>query len=714
MAQPLTWRDVAAPDYRGVQQGINSAAELFNRAATGLSGATTQYGDQQTLQQLAAYQDAQKLQEALQSGQFNTANASPEALKTIQSRAGELITNAGNQQKNIFDALMNPQKLAYQGVLNNQAEFNLGQDQYGQKRLENVTNVRADDAFARSELNRVAQEEVGNDLRTLQMGGQINNIGDFIKVRDSQAAAGKSPSYLQALTAQGKSLFPELDVPLATLTGSTAGTSSGSLLSNAANTFNAQNAELLAKTETANGLPTNYLKGVVNIEGGTTGKASPTGALGAGQFVETTWNSLANAPEGKALGMRLVTAANKGTPDDPRRDNNVNIQATGLLAKQNGSLLDKAGVAKTPENLFLVHNIGPGIIEGIKTGKVDDQTTQFMKLNGFKEGDSVKGWIDQTAKKFIAGANQETPSRASVRTGAEVGKAAIALGEQNSIVPLVNQMVKSFGSEDSSLASTVKKLSGKEGTLSNSSPEDISENLIFAMKELGVNAPAAARVLEEAGTADWKLSLRPGTPWFPNTIDKTRLEALVKTLKSSPDILKAVQTGANNKELVSGIDTEVSAMTAQKAVVDKARRLDREQGTPATAANLLREQARLAEFQRDAGIENTNVVTQVAPNLPNLPPPKPVATPVNNAAALLNAPPAGTTLSRNLYLEQQAAAAASRALIPQRAKEAADALEKAKAIKVLEEAEYQKKLKKLREEMGAKTAPGQLLSSVRF
>lgn len=97
MAQ-LTWRDVAAPNLGNPQDSINAAARLLASSTTGLSGALTQFGDQQALQQLAAYTDAQKLQADIQSGRFNTANASGEALASIMSRPADLLTNAINQQ----------------------------------------------------------------------------------------------------------------------------------------------------------------------------------------------------------------------------------------------------------------------------------------------------------------------------------------------------------------------------------------------------------------------------------------------------------------------------------------------------------------------------------------------------------------------------------------------------------------------------------------
>lgn len=77
------------------------------------------------------------------------------------------------------------------------------------------------------------------------------------------------------------------------------------------------------------------LRGLIKFEDGWYGKASPTGALGVGQFTKGTWNWLALTPRGQELGMRLITPANQGTKFDPRRHARTNTLATALLARWN-------------------------------------------------------------------------------------------------------------------------------------------------------------------------------------------------------------------------------------------------------------------------------------------------------------------------------------------------------------------------------------------
>ena len=108
------------------------------------------------------------------------------------------------------------------------------------------------------------------------------------------------------------------------------------------------------------------LRGFVKMEAGWNGQMSPTGAIGTGQFTQGTWNDLAKSKEGQNIGMKPITSSNFRTANDPRYDKRVNTLATALLAKQNADRLKSEGVAVTGENLYMLHNIGPGVIPALK------------------------------------------------------------------------------------------------------------------------------------------------------------------------------------------------------------------------------------------------------------------------------------------------------------------------------------------------------------
>lgn len=168
-------------------------------------------------------------------------------------------------------------------------------------------------------------------------------------------------------------------------------------------------------SEAANmyGIPEDVLRGFVKMEGGWTGAMSPTGAIGTGQFTKGTWDSLAKTSEGRAIGMREI-GKDFRTANDPRHDKRVNTLATGLLAKQNADLLRRAGLEVTGENLYMVHNIGPGVIPALKGQPVSAATQQAMRLNGMTAGMSSNDFVAFQKDRFqshYASANSITTSK---------------------------------------------------------------------------------------------------------------------------------------------------------------------------------------------------------------------------------------------------------------------------------------------------------------
>ena len=107
MAQ-LRWDQVSAPNLSGGITGIETANRMIGGGLGNMADALSQFGDRQALEQLSRYSDAQKLQQDLQAGTFNTGNASAEALKTIMSQPATLIRNAYTQQAIDHNAAMNP------------------------------------------------------------------------------------------------------------------------------------------------------------------------------------------------------------------------------------------------------------------------------------------------------------------------------------------------------------------------------------------------------------------------------------------------------------------------------------------------------------------------------------------------------------------------------------------------------------------------------
>ena len=214
MAQ-LTWRDVAAPNLGNPQDSINAAARLLAASTGGASTALTQFGDQQALQQLAAYTDAQKLQADIQSGRFNTANASGEALATIMGRPAGLIENQTNQQQAAYRKDLNPLLIASQGTQNEQASYNLLQDKDAQTYLETTTRPnaktdreRADELWLRNDNNRKLLDTAQIDVNKRLTDGSLSTVNQARDLLKSVSGGPKEVTafYTQALSGR----FPEL------------------------------------------------------------------------------------------------------------------------------------------------------------------------------------------------------------------------------------------------------------------------------------------------------------------------------------------------------------------------------------------------------------------------------------------------------------------------------------------------------------------------
>ena len=135
------------------------------------------------------------------------------------------------------------------------------------------------------------------------------------------------------------------------------------------------------------------LRGLVKMEDGWYGNISKTGATGVGQFTMGTWNELAKTKEGKSIGMTPITKVNKGTDDDPRKNNRVNTLATALLARKNAGILTTNGIDTTGENLYMAHNMGAGFLLAIHGKQAfTEDTRKNMDVNGGKGKDTHQFW----------------------------------------------------------------------------------------------------------------------------------------------------------------------------------------------------------------------------------------------------------------------------------------------------------------------------------
>ncbi len=169
------------------------------------------------------------------------------------------------------------------------------------------------------------------------------------------------------------------------------------------------------------GIDEKILRGFVKMEAGWTGKMSPTGAIGTGQFVQGTWNGLAKTDDGKEIGMTKITKSNFRKSNDPRHNKRINTLATGLLAKQNADILKKYGLSATGENLYLAHNIGAVTFAKALTGKgANADGLLAMRQNGMKKNETPKQFVER--QKAIYQKHYKTANHIDTQPLSNIGK----------------------------------------------------------------------------------------------------------------------------------------------------------------------------------------------------------------------------------------------------------------------------------------------------
>lgn len=208
------------------------------------------------------------------------------------------------------------------------------------------------------------------------------------------------------------------------------------------------------------GLDEKVLRGFVKMEDGWTGKMSPTGAIGTGQFIQSTWDNLAKTAEGKAIGMTKIGKRFR-TKNDPRYDKHINTLATGLLAKQNADILTKNGLAVTGENLYLLHNIGPGIIPALKgSNKVSAKTLEAIRVNTPIKGQTPVQFVQYQKGRFKKHYNS-----------ANVGEKIINIGETK-----INNFGPPNGNPDKAQVNNSSNMSAKSVVIHQSYKTDMVIN----------------------------------------------------------------------------------------------------------------------------------------------------------------------------------------------------------------------------------------------
>lgn len=533
----LTWRDVAAPNLGNPQDSINSAARLLASSTGGLSGALTQFGDQQALQQLAQYSDAQKLQADIQSGRFNTANASGEALASIMGRPASLIENQTNQQQAAYRKELNPLLLASQGTSNEQASYNLFQDKDAQTRLENFTRpnettdrTRSDAAWNRTEDTRKLLDTAQIDINKRLTDGSLSTVNQARDLLKSVSGGPKEVTafYTQALSGR----FPELTaVPIA------------SPLASGISSFGSTQAPGVTGTAPA-GLSFDpvVLGNAIYSQESSSGKADTTkvnsqNVTGPMQIQQATFEGL------KKNGVIPATADWKNPADN---------KAAGFA-----HIADLAKKYKTPEQVAAVYYSGPAAVNA-------DGTINRDRRNPERPNDPTVGqYIDQVIGRV--------PTTQQLSNSAASSAALNSMAKLGANTPEVERWLGATAAlGNGSLADVANEL--KNGSLATVPMNRIQEMLAqvaSATKTTG-DARLAGEILKSSLSGESTFRFGFGTDTFgfnPDFSDKLIKENIDKYNKRSTTT-DSIQAGRSLDQGTAALAETQKQVEALKAYRD--------------------------------------------------------------------------------------------------------------------------------------------------
>lgn len=172
------------------------------------------------------------------------------------------------------------------------------------------------------------------------------------------------------------------------------------------NTFNGFGTEMdkyIHEAATKFSMDEKVLRGFIKMEDGWTGKISPTGATGPGQFTEKTWNYVATDKQfnGSAIGMMPVTAQNRNTPNDPRRNLRINTLATALYAQYHAKILKNKGLEASGVNLYLMHNVGQSVTDVLQGKTASPALIKAMQQNNMKTNETPAQFVKRQGDIYM-------------------------------------------------------------------------------------------------------------------------------------------------------------------------------------------------------------------------------------------------------------------------------------------------------------------------
>lgn len=616
MAQ-LKWDNVTAPvGSSGSTSGIETAAKLISGGFGGVADALGQFSDRQALEQLSRYTDAQQLQKDLQSGAFNTGNASDKALTAIMGRPAALITNAYNQQVVDNNTVMNPLNQRYRQL---EVDNKIATDPLNQEtlRLKNaydaaVNPLLVDEKTFGSNKARLDFSR-GEEARTLglYLGQQWtdykrNNLMTpqaayaFLDQFKDNPVAHRMATDLIAKEVSGFNqaiVSPSLgSIPGAGGTVPVAGgaVDSGQLFGS------------LLLTE-SNGQQFNKDGSVVT---------SPKGATGIAQVMPAT------GPEAAELA---------GLPWDPEKFKK-DPEYNKALGK---AYLDKQlqSFGNDPAKALAAYNAGPGATQkAIAQASAEGKPDAWLNYLPKETQDYVPKTLGRLNGQQAAALSNKVTQDST--TSGQLLQAANMFSDTG----LMNAAVAAYGKDPKGLETpqaAATRLTGKDGALSGIDVNDTRTAIEQAQTELGVSPAVAGAIVERAIKAGFLSGVGGLGVFDKQKIDFDKLENLLDTIGGKRgrdgkyenrnkvstvlDALVKNTASDNARGKLESSQKEISEITARIQQLEGV-------GTPAAQAALAAENAKLvlARSKQQQALESTSSVVQgLVGDLTPPPPPAP-------------------------------------------------------------------------------------------